>query len=937
MRYKNIFILLIFLISACLYAQDSTQTFLDLNPTGVSEFLRLHPDYDGRGTIIFVLDTGVDMGIAGLQKTSTGEAKVIDVRDFTGEGDVPVYKADEDDGKFVNDDMGYTVKGADKIKSPNGEYYIGVLAEKQLINSTSGAADLNGNGNTYDKYYMIAFKDASGDWVVYIDTNGDGDLSDEKPINDYYKEQQYFQIKNAKSLTPITFALNVVPEEQKISLFFDDGSHGTHVAGIAAGYQIDGSTVNGVAPGAKVIALKLGNNLFTGGATVTGSMKKAYLYADKISKERKEPCIVNMSFGIGTEIEGHAEMEAFLNKLMKDNPYLYICVANGNEGPSISSTGLPSAADYVFSSGAVLTQNVGRDLYGAKLKNDIIIFFSSRGGEVNKPDVVSPGAAFSTVPNFSFTDRFWGTSMASPYSSGVMSLLLSAAVKEFPDKKIPSELLYKAVRESATHLDEYSWLDQGHGYINAAKAWELLKKYINEGEIQNYEHYTISSLAPNMPDGKAPNLYIRDGSFLTGKETFTYMVRRDNFQGNKTFYRGFNIKSDSDWLIPIQKKNYIRNDQPAVINVNIDRSKLQKPGLYCGRIYATRDDYTKMPEFDMLATVVIPYEFNSSNNYKMEWKNEKVGIGMIKRYFIDVPAGQTTMHIKLSKEGDNYTFVRYRYADADGIPVELSPVLSSTNDNESIEDNYYNLQPGVYEVNVEGIYIADTTSTYNLTIDFNSVMRTDNKELTAGNNTINVIDYFGDRKSYNVSGELDGYVQNQDFKLNGKGTYKYPFTFNNGEASKTFELIVSKEDYGKLTDFSFQILNDSGKAITKDGLSYRTGEISVSRASVGDNAKLTFELVPAFTNATDSMTVTVKEKTEMEAKEPFEVAGNSKGTAYLYPSIEQKLYLNYSKPSYDIPGGAEVFGTITFVSSASNKTEYELPITINFNKDISNE
>ena len=75
----------------------------------------------------------------------------------------------------------------------------------------------------------------------------------------------------------------------------------------------------------------------------------------------------------------------------------------------------------------------------------------------------------------------------------------------------------------------------------------------------------------------------------------------------------------------------------------------------------------------------------------------------------------------------------------------------------------------------------------------------------------------------------------------------------------------------------------------------------------------------------------------MDAKEPFEVTGNSKGTAYLYPSIEQKLNLNYSKPSYDIPGGTEVFGTITFVSSASNKTEYELPITINFNKDISNE
>jgi subtilisin family serine protease len=929
--YLNKTILVFFIFfSAFIYAQDSTQTFLDLNPTGVSEFLSLHPEYDGRGTIIFILDTGVDMGIAGLQKTSTGETKVIDVRDFTGEGDIPIYEANEDNGNFVNDDEGYSVKGADKIKSPNGKYFIGVLTEKQLINSNSGSADLNGNGNTYDKYYMVTFPDNTGDWVVYFDTNGNGDLSDEQPIKNYDKDQQFFHIKTTKPLAPLTFALNVFPDERKISLFFDDGFHGTHVAGIASGYLIDGSTVNGVAPGAKLIGLKLGDNLYTGGATVTESMKNAYLYADKISKERKEPCIVNMSFGIGAEIEGQAEMENFITKLMKDNPYLYICVANGNEGPSISSAGLPSSSDYVFSSGAVLTKSVGRDLYGATLNNDIILYFSSRGGEVDKPDVVSPGAAFSTVPNYMPADRFWGTSMASPYTSGVMSLLLSAAAKEYPDIKIPSELLYEAVRQSATYMENYSWIDQGHGYINAEKAWELLKKYIDQGEVKNYEHYTITSLAPNMPDNKAPNLYLRDGSFITGKETFNFIVKRDNFQKEGKFYRGYNIKTDADWILPIQKKTYIRNDQPTMISVRFDKSKLDKPGLYCGRISATRDDYTKMPEFDMLASIVIPYEFNSSNNYQMEWKNEKVDIGMVNRYFVQVPAGQTTMHIELSKDGKEYTRTRYRIADPDGRPIELSPLLYSVNDNESVGGNYYNLEPGVYEVMVEGFFLADTVSGYNLKIDFNSIDRYDNKELTGTNNTINVINYFGDQKSYSVSGQINGYVQNHEIKLNGRETYKYPFTFKEGEASKTFKIILSKENYNKVTDFSFQVLNDSGVAIVKDGLSYRTGEISITSAEVTGGSDLVFELIPAFTNASDSMTVTVNEETAMESQMQFSVVGSSRGSVSLYPSIEQKIYLNYSKPSYELPEGSQVYGTVTFTSSSSQKTEYELPITINF-------
>lgn len=930
MSSKQILIMLLLFVSAFTYGQDSTQTFLDLNPTGVSEFLSLHPDYDGRGTLIFILDTGVDMGIAGLKKTSTGETKVIDVRDFTGEGDIPIYEAGEDDGNFVNDDMGYSVKGADKIKVSDTDYYIGVLTEKQLINSNSGSADLNGNGNTNDKYYMVTYKDKSGDWLTYFDQNGNGDLSDEQPIKDYDKEQQAFHIKTSASLAPLTFAINVYPDEKKISLFFDDGFHGTHVAGIAAGYMIDGSTINGVAPGAKVIGLKLGNNLFTGGATVTESMKKAYLYADKISKERKEPCIVNMSFGIGAEIEGKAEMEQLITKLMKENPYLYICVANGNEGPGVSSQGLPSSADYVFSSGATLTKNVGRDLYGAKLNHDIILYFSSRGGEVDKPDVVSPGAALSTVPNYMPSDRAWGTSMASPYSTGVMSLLLSAAVKEYPDTKIPSELLYKAVRQSATYMEGYTWIDQGHGYINAARAWELLKKYIDQGEVKNYEHYTITSLAPNMPDNKAPNLYLRDGSFITGKESFSYIVRRDNFQDESSFYRGFNITTDADWIKPVQKKTYIRNDQPTVINVQLDKSKLTKPGLYCGRISAVRDDYTKMPEFDMLATVIIPYEFNASNNYRMEWKNEQVGVGMVNRYFVDMPAGQSTMHISLSKSGKEYIRARYRIASPSGAGIEMSPLLYSLDDNESIENNYYNLAPGVYEVMVEGLFLADTTSVYNLEVDFNSLKRIDDNMLTGSDNTISMINFFNDQKTYSVSGQLNGYVQNHVFKLNGSGIFKYPFSFKDGEASKTFELKLSKEDYNKVTDFSFEILDDSGVALAKDGLSYRTGTITISPEDVHGSSNLVYVLAPAFTNASDSMTVSVDEITEMSSQPQFQVMGSSRGGLSIYPSTEQSLHLNYSRPSYDMPDGSKVYGTVTFTSSATKETEYELPITINF-------
>ncbi len=534
---KTIKIIALFLFTVIsIYSQEIGQTFLSLKDTGVEEFINLHPEYDGRGTIIIILDTGVDIGVEGLTKTSTGEIKFLDVQDFTHQGDVQIFEADveTEEGKTIFKDDGeiYTVTTSSSLQySPKDNiYYIGGFDEKRLMNSDSGAGDLNGDGDIQDVFVMVVFETNEGSesfWVVYLDLNGNGDISDDKALRNYREKQDAFSFEYPGDLPPLTMGLNVLSEEKIVSFHFDDGSHGTHVAGIAGGNQIGGIDFNGIAPGANMMSMKLGNNLYSGGCSVTESMKKAYLYADKVSREAKVPVIINMSFGIGSEIEGQAEIEAFIENLTKENPYLYICVGSGNEGPGISSVGLPSASYAVFSSGAVLTKEVGSDLYGATLNRDIILYFSSRGGEVRKPDVCSPGASTSTVPNWTGWDRFWGTSMAAPYSAGVMSLLLSAASQEYPDVKIPSQLLYKAVRESATKMDGYSNLDQGHGYINAVKAYEILKKYIDEGEVNKFESYLISSLSPNSPNEKAQNLYLRNGSYLRSEDTFNFSIKRN--------------------------------------------------------------------------------------------------------------------------------------------------------------------------------------------------------------------------------------------------------------------------------------------------------------------------------------------------------------------------------------------------------------------------
>ncbi|MBK9097131.1 MAG: S8 family serine peptidase [bacterium] len=939
MKTINIIMLLLF-TAFPIYTQEIGQTFLELKDTGVEEFISLHPEYDGRGTIIIILDTGVDIGVDGLTKTSTGEVKFIDVQDFTHQGDVNYYEADveTEEGKtiFKYEELSVTASSALQYSPKDNVYYIGGFAEEILKNSGSGAGDLNGDGDLEDVFGMVVFETTEGtesataDWIVYADLNGNGDISDDKPLRNYKEKQDAFSFEFPGDLPPLTMGLNVLPEEKIVSFHFDDGSHGTHVAGIAGGNQIGGIDFNGIAPGAQMMSMKLGNNLYSGGCTVTESMKNAYLYADKVSKEMKVPVIVNMSFGIGSELEGQADIEKFIDNLTKENPYLYICVGSGNEGPGISTVGLPSASHSIFSSGAVLTKDVGEDLYGATLNKDIILYFSSRGGEVRKPDVCSPGANTSTVPNWTGWDRFWGTSMAAPYSAGVMSLLLSAVSQEYPDVKIPSQLLFKAVREGAVKMDGYSNLDQGHGYINVINAYNQLKKYIEDGEVKKFESYTISSLAPNAPSGKAPNLYIRNGSYLKNEDTFTFSVTRNGFREGEKFYRSFKIESDSEWLIPIQKKTYIRNNQSTFVNVKFDLAKMQEPGLYTGRLTAFRDDKSGFPEFEMQATVVMPYRFSFEDNYGKSWTGEKVEQGLFKRYFIELPAGQTAMNIKLSASGKDYARVRYDLFTPDGIGIDVSAQVHTLESKSEVEGTYCNLEPGVYEVVVEGVFLAKNISTYDLSIQFYGINRLENKIITADDNQIEVVNYFGSPSTYNLMGKLDGYEIGHEITISGSEKFRMPFVLRKGEASKEFKIVMTKTDYSKFTDMALLICDTDGYFVESDALSYSKGSISINNTSDEDSTEYVLEIVPGFALGSSSANINITEVTTFKTEYNFDVTSDKKSAIVLYPSLPKQLQINYTMPAEFFPENSQPVGTIIFESAATKESEYELPIKFKF-------
>lgn len=167
---------------------------------------------------------------------------------------------------------------------------------------------------------------------------------------------------------------------------YDDGGHGTHVAGDAAGSGLmsDG-LYKGPAPKANLIGLKA---LAGKGGGKTSDVIKSIEWCIR-NKDKHNIKIINMSLGHTAHAEywndptNQAVKKAF-------EAGIVVVAAAGNEGPSEKTIGAPGDCPYAVSVGAADDNNTRTPL------DDKITDFSSRGpttGGLMKPDLVAPGEA----------------------------------------------------------------------------------------------------------------------------------------------------------------------------------------------------------------------------------------------------------------------------------------------------------------------------------------------------------------------------------------------------------------------------------------------------------------------------------------------------------------------------------------------------------------
>uniref|UniRef100_UPI00358EC262 tripeptidyl-peptidase 2 isoform X3 n=1 Tax=Myxine glutinosa TaxID=7769 RepID=UPI00358EC262 len=630
--------------------------------TGAAAFLARFPERDGRGVLLAVLDTGVDPAAPGLQITSDGKPKIVDILDTTGSGDVntsTVVEARE--GKIVG------LTGRDLTiplswENPSGKFHIGMKNAYELFpkalkeriqkgrkeqlwdipqrvavadarraveehtNSHSGTKSLSQEEkilgeeqqcrvdllNSLEKkfsdpgpvYDCVVWNDGRT-WKACVDTSEHGDLERCKALGSY-KERQEFACFGKSAM--LNFSLTIYDDGNTLCICSNSGSHGTHVASIAAGYYADDPQRNGIAPGVQIVSIKIGDSrlrtMETGTALIRAMAEVINLKCD----------LVNYSYGEASHWPRSGPL------------------------PTCSS----GVAAYVSPEMMAAEYSMREKLPGNQYT------WSSRGPCTDGwlgVCVSAPGGAIAAVPNWTLcgTQLMNGTSMSSPNVCGGLALLISG-LKANAIEYTPW-FIRRALENTACKLEHVEVFAQGHGILQLDKAYEYLEQFAG---------VSSTALQFSTKVRTRRGLYLREATQLVTCKDCTLWVEPI-----------FSETADNEQKIALQLHLALVCTEPWVQCpehlelMNQSRSvslRVDPRGLRSGAHYAEVCAYdTSSPEVGPLVrfpiTVVVPSSVSKESGYEMSFTKVALKPGQMQRHFIQVPHGATWAEIWLCSHG----------------------------------------------------------------------------------------------------------------------------------------------------------------------------------------------------------------------------------------------------------------------------------------------
>ncbi|MFI9582058.1 S8 family serine peptidase [Streptomyces sp. NPDC052236] len=685
--------------------------------TGAVDFVKENPKADGRGVTIGILDSGVDIGHPALQKTTTGERKIVDWVTATD----PVADSDGTWRQMRLDVSGPTFAVSGRTYSaPAGAYKFNLFYESATMGGDM-AGDLNRDGDTTDVWGVLY---DPGTRTARVDLDNDANFANDTVMKPY---KNGFQIGYFGTDNPATEVVERIPfvievrqdvvynaagaKADYVNIGVIEGSHGTHVAGITAANSLFGGKMNGAAPGAKLVSSRACT--WSGGCTniaLTEGM------ADLVIDRGVD--IVNMSIGGLPPLNDGNNARSELYTRLIDTYGVQLVIAAGNDGPGTNTLGDPAVADKVISVGASISKETWAVNYGSAVQKKYAMMpFSSRGPREDggfTPTITAPGAAINTTQTWSpggpvaeagyklpaGYSMLQGTSMASPQAAGATALLLSAAKQR--NLELTPATLRTALTSTAGRISGVRAHEQGSGLIDVVDAWESIEdgatahEYAVKAPVD-----TAIDFALKTP-GFGTGLYDREGGLKTGqKKSYDVVITRTTGPDRAVRHELDWKNNDGTFRLPGSDTVSLPLNTPVTVKVE---AKAGTAGVHSA-ILELDDGRTEGVDRQILATVVVSkelatpaYAFSASGSVQ---RNSHTS------YFITVPEGAKNLEVALgglAKDSQTRFIGIHPY----GVPVEDSSTIfcypnytSPANTCRPDVRAYAEPMPGVWEIEVE--------------------------------------------------------------------------------------------------------------------------------------------------------------------------------------------------------------------------------------------
>ncbi len=935
-------------LSGALAQEDPFSTFLDTESIGAVAFRKAHPEWDGRGVVIAVLDTGVDMGVPGLRTTPTGEVKVIEARDFTGEAVVECEETtQEDDGgrPLYRTRSGFVRDGPGQASVLRPPVYLGFLEESRFRDAS--VQDLNGNGRKDDRFAVAVFRDESGEWVAAVDRDGDGDMSGEEVHRSYAKDLKPLWLSGhdpSRGLAPLTLAMTIEATSdgpRRVEFHIPTSSHGTHVAGIAAGYGLNGMKGrDGVAPGAQILSLKIGDNRLSGGATVTDSMRRALEFVGRWAREHRTPVVVNMSYGVGSEMEGEADIEKFVNRFAEENPQVVLVFSAGNGGPGLSTVGSPAAAMHAISVGAVVGADSARDLIGAEARTPQVFHFSARGGELAKPDVCAPGIASSSVPAWEKADLFRGTSMAAPQVAGAAALLLSALrASEGPEGRPAwnSGMVKRALVATARPLPGYGPLDVGGGLVDVASAHRHLVEAMKDPLGRWVVGYEVRVPSPTGPRAGTSAAFFRAGGWAPDVVRPATVRVKTRFASDTpaevraNWYRSFRLSTDRAFVKMSKANFYLKGDSEASFDLYVDSKAVSVPGVHEALVRAR----SGMDEIRIPVTVVVPHRPLVEDGVATIALDRSLRPGEVARIPLRAPAGTETMQVRVTPVKGGRAAVYVFLFDGQGHRVPIPEPVVSSEEGRGADFSLSRgdgLGPDTYEMVLYAVPTVRFESRVEVTVRFHALRAEPVRafRVRPGKNpgaVVQVVQVADAPFVGSARGAVTGYRTVIRKSVTGD-VLTEGFHLSAGIRAVEFELTMSARDYARFTDVAVAIVDSEGKTLVKSGFGSRKLRLRLDNPAPGrgeGSYRLEIRAGRAFAGS-PSFSIEIKTFYLWERSVGLTGTVDGQERFTLFPGIPARVRLRAASGLPAIPPGAAWHGTVEFVAARDQTVWLRVPV-----------